>query len=398
MNVAYVVHHSPQAVGYESADEFLGRATYHRTYCDLLAEAGHDVELVYLTHGSKTRTPEENFERVGLPVTYGDEFGKEYSLTLVGYLLAGDFDVIHLQGYRTRNIPSIVQPLRVKDARVFAHHHGPGYDTSNAGVRRKYVLLKHLVLNGVDKVISVNQKELRNLREFGADEEKLVHLPNGIDPEKFGPMDPADCRAELGLSEDGRYLLFVGRITEYKGAEYLVEAFSRMTETHPDLELLLVYGSAEDEAMATVERIVDENDLASKVHFVGAVERENLPTYYNAADACAFPSKVDGFPLVTLEAMSCRTPLVGTTAHEDAGHLFHERNALLAEVESAESLVENVTRLLDDGDLRERIRENAYQSVRENYTWDAIGRRLAAIYADEEPEERPEEPPMAPTD
>jgi glycosyltransferase involved in cell wall biosynthesis len=158
---------------------------------------------------------------------------------------------------------------------------------------------------------------------------------------------------------------------------HLVEALSSLSSR---VSLLLVYGGYDDEALADVERMVRKEEVAERVRFVGAVDESDLVDYYNAADACVFPSIAEGFGIVALEAMACRAPVIGTTKHAAAGHLVHGETGMVAETSSTDSLVENVEKVLSDADLASRIAETGRERVLEQYTWNRLGDTLAAVY------------------
>lgn len=377
-SVAFVVPHSPSAVGYDDVGEFLRYAEYHRRFCHCAFDRGASVEFVLLSQDASGGTPDSDFPIRLLPVTAGTAFGREMSTELVRYLWTTDADVIHLHGYNQPNVLHLVPPLARFDGRTVAHNHGAALDTTPLKHRLWYRLFVRTVAPALDCVLSVNRKELEHLVEFGLPTEKAGHLPNAVDADLFSPGDRDASRVRLGLDDDRRYLLFVGRITEHKGVPYLVEALADLPS---DVTLLLVYAGVDGETMTEVEGTVREEGLEDRVRFVGAVDRPDLPDYYNAADVCVFPSVTEGFGIVSLEAMACRRPVVGTTEHAAAGHLVHGETGMVAEPRSVESLVENVEALLSDAALAARIAETGRERVLDRYTWDAVCATLASIHA-----------------
>lgn len=381
MDISYFVPHSPHSAGYENYDDFLAFAQYHQKYCQLMERAGNDVEFVYL--GDRYRSFDHEFGHriVEFPRTYGNEFGKEYSIALLRYLSDLEADVIHVHGYRQLNVAALLPILGLKDVRVFVQNHGSEFDYSKLTGKAGYRALAALLSSTVERVISVNEFERENLIRAGMDPSRVAYLPNGVDTDRFSPMDRTECLRELGLPTDDRYLVCVaGRLQQCKGVTHLVRAMDELRSVDESLRLLLVYGGYTDRYLRRIESLISDLRLDDHVELVGKVGRDRLPLYYNGADICVFPSVNEGFGVVTIEAMSCGRPVVGTSAHEGGGHLSHGENALLAETASTDSLVDRIERLLADGELYEEIRENGYASVQENYSWDAVGDDLKAIY------------------
>jgi glycosyltransferase involved in cell wall biosynthesis len=213
----------------------------------------------------------------------------------------------------------------------------------------------------------------------GIDESKIRYIPNGIDTSVFFPESKEKARGKLNLSQEKRYVLFVGRMSKGKGIEYLIKSIDLLKKKYLDLALLLVGGGFELQKLKKLSERLGIND---RVKFVGLInEPEVIRTYYNAVDICVFPSLSEGFGIVIIEALACKKPVVGTKGHIGGGVLKHEENALLAEVKSPESLAENISMLLDNAELRDYLSSNGYDFVVNNLGWNKIGEKLNDIYA-----------------
>lgn len=164
------------------------------------------------------------------------------------------------------------------------------------------------------------------LAEIGVAADRVVVLRNGVDLERFRPLDRKSERAALGVR--GRVLLSCGNLIELKGHHLVIEAIAAM----PDTELLII---GEGPERAALEALAQRLGVAQRVRFVGLVPQAELPRYYAAADALVLASSREGWANVLLESMACGTPAVATRvwgtpeviAAPDAGELIDERTA-----------------------------------------------------------------------
>lgn len=175
--------------------------------------------------------------------------------------------------------------------------------------------------------ISVCRALSDSLRELGADPARLRVLRNGVDLERFRPLDREKVRNDLGIAARPT-LLSVGYLIERKGHHLVIEALAQL----PRHQLLIVGGGPERMALESLAARLGVDD---RVRFVGAVPQHLLPSYYSAADVLVLASSREGWANVLLESMACGTPVVATSiwgtpevvADPVAGRLSSERNA-----------------------------------------------------------------------
>lgn len=383
MKITYILPHSPQSVGYTDED-FVSFVRYYHIYCNLMENLGHETELLYL--GKKMQKIKESRHIFGhkiiqFPISFGkNEFGKEISFPLLRCIKRLDTDIVHIHGYHQYNVIPILLTLFMKKIPVVIENLGKGADYSRLRTKMYYKALK-LFLKRVDMILSVDTIEIENLKMAGIQESKIRYIPNGVDTSVFFPESKEEARKKLKLSQEKRYIFFVGRMSKVKGIEYLIKSINLLKKKYPDLTLLLVGGGGFEDEIYRLKKLSEELNVNDRVKFVGSVPNtEELRTYYNAADICVFPSLSEGFSSTVTEALACKKSVVGTKAHIGGGLLKHEKNALLAEVKSPESLAENISMLLDNAELRDKLSSNGYDFVINNLDWKRIGDELNKIY------------------
>lgn len=193
--------------------------------------------------------------------------------------------------------PGIFTPLlRLFGLKVVITYHSPNYEHAKWGLIAKKVLLfgELLSLQYANHIIFVNGKQKDKFREQIG--KKSSWIPNGVTiPIKSMKQNYI---TSLGL-EPNRYILAVGRITQEKGFDYLIEAYQNI----PSCGYKLVIAGGVDHKTNYAKQI---QNMAQDGNVVlsGFVTGEELNQLYTHAKLFVLPSYNEGFPLVLLEAMS----------------------------------------------------------------------------------------------
>lgn len=164
-------------------------------------------------------------------------------------------------------------------------------------------------LNQARAVISVSQALAARMRDIGVRNEKVTVLYNGVDPQRFHPLDIAQARAEHGVDSDEEMILFIGNILVTKGCGELMEAFTALAQRRPRATLVYI---GDGPLRKPLQAMARERGLAERVRFPGRVAHAKLNGWFSAASVFCLPSYAEGVPNVVLEAMACGTPVVAT--------------------------------------------------------------------------------------
>ncbi len=170
---------------------------------------------------------------------------------------------------------------------------------------RRHLISKTLVNS--DRVVVKSEDLAKKVQALGSESNKVRTILNGVDKNKFNPVDMNESRLKLGLSLSRKYLLFVGNIQQEKGLAYLIDALAICKEFKG--KLLVIGGGALE---GSIREQVNKLDLKSVVEFVGSVPHSSVPVYLNAVDALCLPSLREGCPNIVLESLSCATPVLAT--------------------------------------------------------------------------------------
>lgn len=168
-------------------------------------------------------------------------------------------------------------------------------------------------LKRASKVFSVSNSLKKHVVSLGIEQEKVTVIGNGVDTEKFHPLNKDSMRKKLGLKESDQVLITVGGLVERKGFHRVIELMPELIKKHPQLNYLIVGGpSAEGDWTDKLKKMVNDLNLKAHVQFLGNIAPEQLKEILSAADVFVLPTRNEGWANVILEAMACGIPVVAT--------------------------------------------------------------------------------------
>ncbi len=223
----------------------------------------------------------------------------------------------------------------------------PGLDAMfRAATTRGRYWVEHLVLARSSRVIVLSEW-LRDQVAAAHDlPPRLIwRIPGAADPERFRPpSDRAQIRQDLGWPAAGTVLFTLRRLVRRRGLEQLVDAMGQLGEDARDVRLVI---GGEGPLRAALEERIEARGLSAQVTLAGYIPESRLGQYYQGADLVVVPAPhLDGSGLVTLEALACRTPVLGTPVGALPEILRRIDPALVTDGVDAASMAEGMRRLL----------------------------------------------------
>jgi glycosyltransferase involved in cell wall biosynthesis len=203
------------------------------------------------------------------------------------------------------------------------------------------------------------------------------HIPNGVDTTVFAPRDKREARRTLGIDETKKVILFSShKITDrQKGGDLMIEALGRLAVAMDrEKVLLLVVGRGAEEWKV---------DVPFAVERMGHVfDDDRMAAVYSAADIFVLPTLADTFPNAVLESMSCGTVPITFDVGGCPELVRHMETGYLARYKDAEDLAKGISLLLEDDELRMRLRQRSLEVVEQEYQREREGKRFKALYED----------------
>jgi glycosyltransferase involved in cell wall biosynthesis len=181
-------------------------------------------------------------------------------------------------------------------------------------------------------------------------------------------------RIRWGIRPEEFVFGFVGRLSEEKGVQYLLEAVGIWhQESHWRVVLV-----GDGPCRGALERRVRELGLENRVVFAGF--QVDIADWYAAMDAFVLPSLTEGTPMVLLEAMGNNVPVIATAVGGVPAVISNGRTGLLVPPRAALDLFHAMRSLASDAALRERIRTMAKTMLRDKYSIDNWIKKIIASY------------------
>lgn len=228
-------------------------------------------------------------------------------------------------------------------------------------------------LHGVNYFVAVSDELKQEMISFGIPESRIRRIPNFVNTVKYTACSKdrkRSLRARFGVKEGTSIFLFLGRLVERKGVEYLLRAWQK---NHPGALWIVGTGEAE----AKLKNLASELKIENVV-FHGATQAPL--DFYQAADVFVFPSTKEGFPNVLLEAMSCGLPCISTEIGGVVDVLEHRKQGLLVPPASVEALADAIQYVADHKEEAAVWGEEAAQKTRKSFDLSIVTARYMNIY------------------
>lgn len=207
-------------------------------------------------------------------------------------------------------------------------------------------------------------------------------IPSGVDTERFRPAeDRSALRRKLGLPEDAVCLVTVRNLSPRMGLENLVDAMARVRSSDEarglDLRLAVC---GEGRLRGALESRIERLGLGGVITLLGRVTDEALVEHYQASDLFVLPTTaMEGFGIVTVEALSTNLPVVGTPAGATPEILTPIDPKLVTRDTSSDAIADGITSW-----LRRRSEEAGTTRYRDEvmskYTWDDVAAQIESYY------------------
>jgi glycosyltransferase involved in cell wall biosynthesis len=297
--------------------------------------------------------------------------------------LVRDADIVHTHELRTVENLLIGRQKPV----VLSPHGTLPYGTGRGGFKRGWDrLFGRSLLRKITAVAALTANEADEVRtvwgELHMTPPLIDLIPNGVTAnfaesvqashDQGGP-DRLRERYTLGL---GPIVLYLGRLHERKGLQFLIPAFAQASSVHRDARLLVV---GPDEGMlATAMALTEQHGVTGKVRFTGLLQGEDQRAVLAAATLFVLPAVGEGLSMATLEAMAAGIPVIVTPGCNLPD--VEDRGAGLLVARQTEAISAALNVLLESPERCREMGAAGQAWVRETFTWPAIAAKTVLLY------------------
>ncbi len=198
---------------------------------------------------------------------------------------------------------------------------------------------------------------------------KPLILPNGVDTQKFSPLDPdLNLKKKIGL-KDEKVIITVCRLVGWKGVQYAIKAIANLINNgFINIKYLII---GEGEYRRELQILSKNLDIDKNIMFLGRVDNLSLPSFYSISHVAVFPSIAhETFGISIAEAMACTVPVVCTNVGgipEVVGNV-----GFLVSPCDDKALSHKIKILLTDENLRQQMGSFSRKRIVENFSWDIV--------------------------
>jgi len=375
-----------------------GTGAYVYYLSQQLQKLGHNVHVVARHRANSTEIVDGvnviYVRGVGSPLTRYWRFARSTLKKLEELNRKLEFDVIHAN---LPLVPSFAIPNETGSALISTVHStwkGEAEAVKRGGRRKLNPNEKSMLrfssllrfyekklMKRSDALIAVSMHTRKELVElYGVAEEKIHVIYNGVDVHKFRKDgDRAGVRRELGIEEEQKVILCVGRLYYRKGLATLLQSIPKVVQKFADVKFVISgkgFKRDEDNLRALAEKL----KIEGSVMLLGYFPDERLPDLYAASDIFVLPALYENFPFAILEAQSTGLPVISTRVGGIPEFLTSNENGLLVEPGDPEQLAEVVLVLLEDPELATELGTCGRRLVEEKFAWPSIAGKVVDLY------------------
>ncbi len=214
------------------------------------------------------------------------------------------------------------------------------------------------IFTNSDHVLTLSRQSKKEIEELGIDPKKITVFTYWIDLKKFKAQS-LKLKAKKKLNWDSNFVvLFVGRLVEEKGILVLLEAAKKWNKNIT----LVIVGTG-----PLGESIKYQVSSIKNIKYIGKVDNNDLPKYYNAADVTIVPSiHEEGFGRVILESLACGTPVIGS----NRGAIPEAMDETVGKLIDAtlENIKKSVEYYYKNSEILEKLSQNAKKYTEKKYS------------------------------
>lgn len=239
----------------------------------------------------------------------------------------------------------------------------PGSDVYLAKKNLVFKIMAKIATKQASYIVSNSLRYLDELGNIGIDRKKFKEIPYGVDINRYTypPKDKLRLRERYGIKENEKIILAIGRLVEKKGFEYLIKAMPLVLEKLSQTRLIIIGDGDEKNKL---ERLASNLYVANKITFVGKVNHNDLPSYYEASDIYVAPSikdshgNLESHIVALFEAIAAGLPVVTTKLGASEKYVINGKNGYRVNEKDEISISKSIVSILTSINIGEMGKES----------------------------------------
>ncbi|PIE84220.1 MAG: 4-alpha-glucanotransferase [Bacteroidia bacterium] len=300
---------------------------------------------------------------------YGANLMEEVArYALLGAVVAQreDFDIIHAHDWLTYGAG--IAAREASGRPLVVHVHATEFDRSGENINQAVYDIERHGMHAADRVIAVSNRTRETIiSRYGVPPERVVTVHNAVDFSGQSLLGPL----ERPFPE--RVVTFLGRITFQKGPEYFVEAAHRVLQRMDNVRFVMAgSGNTLHQMVSRVAQL----GMASKFHFAGFLQGEDVDTMYRMSDVYVMPSVSEPFGITPLEAMRNTVPVI---ISRQSGVAEVLRHAIKVDFWDIDAIADSIYGILSYRALQRFFQRHGAEEVK-GIQWGQAARRIGDVY------------------
>ena len=288
-----------------------------------------------------------------------------------------EYDVIHIHGlWHFAGLAPYLAGVKTPKC-VTIHGLLDRWALANGYWKKKLfgTLFQKSVLDKTELIQINNLDEKNDLQNFlGHTHPNVKIVPNGMNLKNFEKLpEKGIFKEKYNIPKDKKLILFLSRINIKKGLDLLLPAFKTILAKRNDC--ILVLAGPDDGYLSETERFIETESLQESIKLVGMLVGEDKLAAFADADIFVLPSHSEGFSIATLEALVSGIPSL-LSDRVGFGESIRESNAAHLVELNPESIVNGLTKMLDDEKYCELLANNGKALVKEKYDIELVAKNL----------------------
>ena len=361
------------AVWFDEVYRRLGGKDIHIVTADVPGAKRHDAEQPNVVHRLRLRRhwwlrPES----LGIYV--------KFLVVSLALALRHHFDAVHAGRVLPEGLVGwLVARLTGRPLIIYAH--GEELTTWRQRGKKRAMVWTYRHAN---LVIANSEFTREELLKIGLAPGKIALLYPGVDVHRFRPgLLCDDLKLSLGLTAGEKLIVSVGRLSRRKGFDQVIRSLPLLARLGLRARYA-VTGIGED--LDYLQKLAREVGVSDRVHFLGHVDPDDLPRWYNAADVVAMPNReiegdTEGFGMVFLEAAACAKPTVAGLAGGTGAAVIDGVTGLRVDGASTQAVAEALGRLLENPVLASELGERGRARALRDFSWERVGDKTRELQA-----------------